>query len=109
MIRIDAAFDEAGLLRSCRVEGHSGRGSSGTDIICAAVSVLVRTAFRTLSGRDGIDVRGSAPERGFFLLEADYTLRGRDFLAAAGAFLIEGLVSVSEDYPDFCEITLRRL
>jgi hypothetical protein len=37
-------------------------------------------------------------------MEADYSAEGRDFLAAAGAFLIEGLRSVSEAYPDNCGI-----
>jgi hypothetical protein len=39
-------------------------------------------------------------------MEADYTAEGRDFLAAAGAFLIEGLKSVSEDYPGYCGIII---
>jgi hypothetical protein len=39
-------------------------------------------------------------------MEADYSAEGRDFLAAAGAFLIEGLRSVSEEYPDYCGIEI---
>jgi hypothetical protein len=39
-------------------------------------------------------------------MEADYKAEGRDFLAAAGAFLVEGLRSVSEKYPDCCCITI---
>jgi uncharacterized protein YsxB (DUF464 family) len=108
MIRVDAAFDEAGLLRSCRVEGHGGAGPLGKDIVCAAVSVLVRTAFKTLSAREGIKVRGFAPKRGFFQMETDYTPGGKEFLAAAGAFLVEGLKSVSEDYPDCCKVNIHR-
>jgi hypothetical protein len=41
-------------------------------------------------------------------MEADYTEEGREFLAAAGAFLIEGLMSVSEDFPDYCRIDIQR-
>jgi uncharacterized protein YsxB (DUF464 family) len=107
VIRIEARLDAAGVLRSCRVEGHAGAGPRGADIVCAAVSVLVRTALRTLSNRNGIELRGAAPERGLFWLETDYNAEGRDFLAAAGAFLIEGLRSVSEDYPDYCVITIQ--
>jgi uncharacterized protein YsxB (DUF464 family) len=106
MIRIDVALDEAGLLMSCGVTGHAGAGPRGGDIVCAAVSVLVRTALRTLSGREGILVRGDAPERGSFWLETAYTGTGRDFLAAAGAFLVEGLKSVSEEYPDYCKLKI---
>jgi uncharacterized protein YsxB (DUF464 family) len=108
VIRIEAALDRAGLLRACRVEGHAGAGPKGADLVCAAVSVLLRTALRTLSGKEGIVVRGRAPERGLLWLEADYTEEGRGFLAGAGAFLIEGLMSVSEDFPDYCGIDIHR-
>lgn len=106
MIRVRIGLDGAGLLRSCRVEGHASFRPRGADPVCAAVSVLLRSALRTLSGRKGIELRGAAPERGRLWMEADYSAEGRDFLAAAGAFLIEGLRSVSEEYPDYCGIEI---
>jgi uncharacterized protein YsxB (DUF464 family) len=107
MITIDMVVDEAGILRSCAVSGHAGAGKRGGDIVCAAVSVLMRAALRTLSGRKGIVVRGDAPRRGVFWMEADYTGEGRDFLAAAGAFLAEGLESVSREYPGCCTMNIQ--
>jgi uncharacterized protein YsxB (DUF464 family) len=104
MIMIDAALDEAGILRSCKAEGHAKAGPRGGDIVCAAVSVLMRTALQTFSGRKGISVRGDASRRGLFRIETDYTPEGKDFLSAAGAFLMEGLKSVSREYPDCCSI-----
>jgi uncharacterized protein YsxB (DUF464 family) len=109
VIRVHVTLDGAGILRSCRVQGHTGSGPRGADLVCAAVSVLVRTALRTLAGKQGIDVRGAAPERGFLWMETDYKTEGRDFLAAAGAFLVEGLRSVSEDYPDCCCIIIESI
>ena len=88
MIQADLVLDEAGLLSSCRVSGHAGAGKRGSDIVCAAVSVLTRTIVRVLSGRKGITIRGNAPDRGNFSMEAEYSAEGREFLAAAGAFLI---------------------
>jgi uncharacterized protein YsxB (DUF464 family) len=78
------------------------------DIVCAAVSVLMRTAFAVLSGKEGIDFKGGAPERGVMWLEADYTAEGKDFLFAAGVFLIEGLRSVAREFPKYCTLTIRR-
>ena len=104
MISIDAALDTAGLLRSCRVCGHAGAGPRGGDIVCAAVSVLTRTALRVLSRGEGITVRGTAPERGMMRIEIEYTGQGKEFLSAAGAFLLEGLKSVAGEYPDYCTI-----
>jgi uncharacterized protein YsxB (DUF464 family) len=108
VIKAEVVLDNGGLLKSCRVSGHAGAGPRGGDIVCAAVSVLTRTALRALSDREGITVRGEAPERGVFRLEAACTAAGRVFLEAAGAFLTEGLVSDSEEYPDFCQVIIER-
>jgi uncharacterized protein YsxB (DUF464 family) len=106
VVRVHVTLDGAGLLRSCRVEGHAGWGRRGGDPACAAVSVLTRSALRTLSGREGVDLRGAAPERGLLWMEVDYNAEARDFLAAVGTFLVEGLRSVSETYPGSCGITI---
>jgi uncharacterized protein YsxB (DUF464 family) len=108
MITINAALDEEGLLRSCVVKGHAEAGPKGGDIVCAAVSVLTRTALLALSQREGIAIQGEAPERGTFSMKADYTREGREFLAAAGTFLLKGLELVSREYPDYCTMQIRR-
>jgi len=108
LIEIEAVLDGDGVLRSCSASGHAGAGATGTDIVCAAVSVLMRTAVRALSGKKGITIRCEAPEPGFLKLEAEYSTEGRDFLAAAGVFLTEGLASVVEEYPQYCNLTIRR-
>jgi len=108
MIQINMVLDDAGILRSCSVQGHAGAGCKGSDIVCAAVSVLTRTIVRVLSGRKGIYIRGSIPGEGNFLLEADYSEEGKEFLAAAGAFLSEGLTSVAGEFPDNCKVNIER-
>ena len=108
MIKIEAVLDTNGVLRTCSASGHSGAGPKGADIICAAVSVLMRTAVRVLSGRKGITIRYYAPEPGFLSVEADYTEEGKDFLFAVGEFLVEGLASVAGEYPESCNFVVRR-
>ena len=108
MIEIEAVLDESGILRACKAGGHAGAGRTGTDIVCAAVSVLMRTAVRSLNGKIGITVRWEAPEPGVLSLEADYTAEGSGFLFATGVFLVEGLSSVAEEYPEHCRLTIRR-
>jgi uncharacterized protein YsxB (DUF464 family) len=103
LIVIDAFVDKEGVLRACKATGHAGAGKTGTDIVCAAVSVLLRTAIRTLSNRKGIDIRSGAPEVGLLWLEADYTAEGKEFLSATGTFLTEGLASVAEEFPEYCK------
>ena len=107
MVEIEAVLESDGTLRACRASGHAGAGKAGTDIVCAAISVLMRTALSVLSNRKGITVRGGAPEKGSLWLEADYDADGRDFLSAAGVFLIEGLKSVAQEYPKNCKLTVK--
>ena len=108
MIQAELVLDEAGLLKFCRVQGHAGAGKHGTDIVCAAVSVLTRTIIEVLSKRKDITLRGSIPGEGIFYMETEYTPTGREFLAGVGAFLIEGLGSVSAEFPEYCKLTIER-
>ncbi|MDR1031331.1 MAG: ribosomal-processing cysteine protease Prp [Treponema sp.] len=105
MIEIDLVLDEAGLLMVCAVEGHAQAGPKGGDVVCAAVSVLTKTALRVLSLQKGIRVQGNA-DRGVFRMEIEYGPQGRDFLFAAGTFLLEGFEAVAGEYPDHCTITI---
>jgi len=108
VIQAELVLDEAGLLKSCKVSGHAGAGKKGSDIVCAAVSVLTRTIIRVLSDRKDIKIRGSIPDEGNFFVETEYSAEGREFLSAAGAFLVEGLLSVSEEFPEYCNVILER-
>jgi uncharacterized protein YsxB (DUF464 family) len=108
MIEIDVVFDNAGLLDSCTIVGHAGAGHRGGDIVCAAVSVLARTALTVLSETEGIKVYSKAPDRGLFYLKLEYTQAGRDFLNAAGLFLTTGLASIAGEYPAYCRMRMRR-
>jgi len=102
-------LDESGLLRNCDVRGHAGAGARGHDIVCAAVSVLTRTALATLSDREGISTQGDVSRRGVFTLHTEARNEaGQAFLSAAGAFLIEGLKSVAEEYPQNCTMTITK-
>ena len=107
LIEIEAVVEGDGTLRACRASGHAGAGKSGADIVCAAVSVLMRTALSVLSGKKGITVRGGAPAKGQMWLEAEYDAEGKGFLYVAGLFLIEGLWSVAQEYPKNCKITIK--
>ena len=115
MVKIEAVVEEDGTLRACKASGHAGAGKTGTDVVCAAVSVLMRTAFSVLSNREGIIVRGGAPQPGEMWLEADYDLavdgqkNGKDFLFATGVFLLDGLRSVAQEYPRNCSFSIRRV
>jgi hypothetical protein len=135
MIKIEAVLEPDGTLRGCRVSGHAGTGKTGGkvsalvkrlakalfkrkgagkggskpvkgNVVCAAVSILMRSAFYALSDRKGITVRCGTPEKGQLWLEADYEAEGKDFLNAAGVFLIKGLSSVAQEFPENCKLNI---
>lgn len=111
MIVADVEVDEAGVLLSCGIRGHAGAGPRGGDIVCAAVSVLARTAYRTLSGMDCVKISGGASVRGRFGFTVerlcDRASAEEALLVGATAFLREGLCSVAADYPDNCTVNIR--
>lgn len=106
MITVSITFDRAGALVLCDVEGHAGAAASGSDIVCAAVSVLVRAFARTLQDRAGIKARFDVSKRGFFHFDAEYEEDARIYLTVAGTFLFEGLSSVAEEYPSKIQMFL---
>ncbi|MDR0785158.1 MAG: ribosomal-processing cysteine protease Prp [Treponema sp.] len=97
---------EGGLLRSCFIRGHARAGPKGRDIVCAAVSILAKTAWQTLSVRKGVTVLGRDAERGKFSLEVTAYGNQESFLAGVGAFLMEGLESVAREYPENCRVAI---
>ena len=100
---------EGGLLKSCRISGHANAGPKGTDIVCAAVTVLGRTVCKVLSEKKGIKTVCILPERGELQLDivsADPECIG--FLAGAGTFLLEGLLSVTKEYPGNFTVIIER-
>ena len=48
MIRADFLTDPGGSLQGFHIQGHAGCGEAGFDIVCAAVSTLVQTAYLAL-------------------------------------------------------------
>jgi uncharacterized protein YsxB (DUF464 family) len=116
VIQIEFAVD--GQCLSCNITGHANAARAGSDIVCAAVSVLVRTAELTLRGKEGLDLQVRAAKRGDFFLEASIanesvhtngSAENRIFLKAVGEYLQNGLSSVAAEFPNNCSIRIKTL
>ncbi|GMO51817.1 MAG: hypothetical protein Ta2G_09480 [Termitinemataceae bacterium] len=107
MINAQILLDSEGILKSCTISGHAGLALAGRDVVCAAVSVLARTAAAVFQSKNGISVKIAAPKRGEFALDVHRGDEDRGFVEAAGGFLIEGLKSIAAEYPDHCMVTIR--
>ena len=89
----------SGFLR-CEAQGHALFDKKGHDIVCAAATVLLRTAARTLGARPGMAFKGAAPERGSLSFEARADGdSARAELKFAADFLKEGFESLAKEYP----------
>jgi len=108
VVEIEAVLDSDGVLRACKASGHAKAGKAGADIVCAAISVLMRTALSVLSNQSGITIRGGAPKKGELWLEVEYNAEGKNYLFAVGEFLINGLSSVAQEYPNNCKLTIKK-
>jgi len=93
-------------------EGHSGYAVKGFDIVCASVSVLIKTTLRMLEKTDGIKLGFDAPKRGLLSFEIknvglDSVMEER--LVFAGDFLVTGLEAVQEEFPDNLKLNCKIL
>ena len=86
--------------------GHSGYGTEGTDIVCAAVSTAVQFAVTTI-----VDVLGVKAKTKVNDDEARITLKlpasceeYEDTVQAILAGMMLTLCSLRDDYPDYIEV-----
>lgn len=105
MIRVRVQRNADGAIAGFRVEGHSGYGEHGRDIVCAGVTALVDTAVLALrrvaglphdarqgDGFTAVRLRTGTPaawERAQVILET----------------MLLGLQDIEKDYPAFIRVT----
>lgn len=92
-----------GSVLKCKALGHAGFAEKGKDIVCSAVTVLMRTAIQVLSDTSGIEFDTDTSTRGLltFMVEtkkSDPVLQER--ISTIGDFLQKGFESLSEEFPE---------
>lgn len=105
-------LDFEGALRSLDSRGHAGTGRNsgpGSNIVCAAATVLVRTAARLLAEDPSNRVRGDASEPGVLRCEIDPVIslspEKKLWLRGVADFLVSGLRDLEKEYP--AEVVLK--
>jgi uncharacterized protein YsxB (DUF464 family) len=101
-------LDGAALLRGLDLQGHAGAGKRGEDVVCAAVSFLVRTAAAVLADKAYVTAQVVAPARGELHLSIECKREGEPYLRAIQDFLLTGLNSVAEEYPECLRVDVSR-
>jgi hypothetical protein len=109
MIVARLALDPEGRPLHFEAEGHAETGAWGDSLVCAAFSVLVRSAYEALSGLPGAKVEGLAPERGSLRFSVhDLPVEAGERAAGIADFLRVGLAGLEREYPGEVGLTIER-
>ena len=85
---------------ACKAEGHALFDKKGQDIVCAAATILLRTAAQTLEKRPGISFSGEEPVKGRLAFEAKADKdSAKTELKFAADFLQKGFESLAKEFP----------
>ena len=108
MIDVLLKRTEGGRLVSCEASGHAQYAGKGFDIVCSAVTVLLRTVLQTLEKTSGIELETDASKRGYLSFKVKTSVLdscGEERLKFAGEMLENGLGAVSGEYPENLKVT----
>ncbi len=105
MIVVTVVSDGNEMIRSVSVSGHALGLEKGGNIVCAAVTVLVRTAARLLESVPGVEVSGGGGNRGEFELHIDEVdIRRNGYGKAVGDYLLMGIRDLRDEFPGDCTL-----
>ncbi len=109
MIAARVVLGPEGYIRSFEAAGHGGAGPLGGDVVCAAFTVLARTAYQAMEALPGALVAGSADEPGRLRFRVDGVGReGEGRAVGIADFLVTGLSGLMREYPDHLGLTIER-
>ena len=109
MVRVELVKDHSNIIKSFRVEGHTGYADHGQDIICAGISAITQTALVGL-----LHYLDEKPvykrEGGLLICELGKARSDDDALKAQTILgtMEMGLREIEFQYQDFIEISIRR-
>jgi len=98
-----------GAFKSCNASGHAGFAAKGKDIVCAAVTELLRTAVQVLQKTEGMTVKTETPSRGklAFSVEDNGCSMKIERLRCTADFIRLGVTNLAQEYP--ANVQLREL
>lgn len=105
MISVTLCRNKNGELVSCNAKGHAGYAKSGSDIVCSATSILMRTLVLDLDEKarssKGLTVAVGCVTKG--VIDVNVCERAPEFssyLSFLFGFLKNGFESLSFEFPE---------
>ena len=110
MTRCTLFMDDASRITGFSIKGHSGYAEEGSDIVCAAVSVLALTTDHALCRLVGLSPIERGGEDGYLEVHlpggmSKQQMHDAQLLMSA---LHLGLENIAQDYPRFVRLTTRK-
>lgn len=100
MIQTELVRRKDGALSSCKTWGHAGFARSGSDVVCAGVSSVLRTVVFLLQNKTGVSVQTDAPEPGTLAFRVSDNEKALDaFLIDCADFIQAGIGQIAAEYP----------
>lgn len=104
MIKVEF-FSQEGRRTGFSVSGHSGYAEAGADVICAAVTAIVRYAEATLNDILGVGAKTRVDaEKALITLTLPASCEDEDTVQAILDGMMLTLASLRDENPDYIEV-----
>ena len=100
MIKVSVVLSKEGVIENLRAEGHAGFALKGSDIVCSAFTVLLRTFARSVEACPGViwTVKDNTSGR-FQMAISGVVLESAEHYRGWCEFLLRGLEDLAGDEP----------
>ncbi|WP_067923748.1 ribosomal-processing cysteine protease Prp [Alicyclobacillus shizuokensis] len=102
MIRVVVGRDFTGKIERVEIHGHANFGDPGTDIVCAAVSVLSRNTVSSIRELLGVDIRVKS-RPGYLQVDLPPLLQS-DQVQLLLRCLLHGLENLAMEFPENVQV-----
>ncbi|MBP3607261.1 MAG: ribosomal-processing cysteine protease Prp [Treponema sp.] len=103
MVLVTLSTGKNGVLNECKANGHACFSKKGEDIVCSAVTILLRTVLEYLSQMENVTVIADTSSRGnlAFRVEVQKDSSVVDCqLKCMAEFIRIGIKSLSNEFPE---------
>ncbi len=102
MTVVTLSYGKNGVIKKCQANGHAGFSKKGSDIVCSAITVLLRTAMQVLSHNENVLLITEPFERGSLSFTAEAKTENPETeaqLKCIGDFLRTGILALTKEFP----------
>ncbi|MCR4821702.1 MAG: ribosomal-processing cysteine protease Prp [Treponema sp.] len=103
MTSITLSYGKNGVIKKCQANGHAGFSKKGSDIVCSAITILIRTAMQLLSRNENVLLISEPSKRGELSFSVEAKSENPETetqLKCIGDFLRTGFLALTKEFPE---------